>query len=130
MDLTKQESFFDMKLSIENNIIPLLGWLDLTVTHYYKLLEKDVNQGLSILHTTYLDFEDGEICAFIFYKDFAKELIKSIYIGKVEFISSTTDHLRPFGYNFYPLKRTKVKGIAYGSSCGEPEAVMLKTKKL
>ena len=120
----------NMKIELKSNTIPVLGWSDISECKCYEQLAKDINDGEEIIYNTIREFEDGELCAYIFYKDFEESKLHTVFTGRVEFIGRHPDHSAPFTYVFYPMKQIKVKGVGYCECCGEPEAVMLKTKKL
>lgn len=119
-----------MKVEFNNNIIPVLGWSDIGECKCYEQLAKDMNDDEEIIYNTIREFEDDELCAYIFYNDFDSGTLYTVFIGRVEFIGRHPDHSAPFVYVFYPMKQIKVKGVGYCKCCGEPEAVMLKSKKL
>jgi hypothetical protein len=119
-----------MKIELKSNTIPVLGWSDISECKCYEQLAKDMNDGEEIIYNTIEEFDDEELCAFIFYDDYSKRTVYSVFSGSVEFIGRHPDHSAPFVYVFYPLKKIKVKGVGYCECCGEPEAVMLKSKKL
>jgi len=119
-----------MKLKLKNNLIPVLGWCDLSECSCYKTLAKDMNDGESIIFNTIREFEDEELCVFIFYEEYDKRNLYSVFTGTVELIGRHPDHSAPLAYKFYPMKKVNIKGVGYCKCCGEPEAVMLKNKKL
>ncbi len=119
-----------MKIELSNDNIPVLGWSDISECKCYKQLAKDINDGEVIIYNTIKEFEEEELCAYIFYDDYSKQTIYAVYSGRVEFIGRHHDHSAPFAYVFYPMKKIKIKGVGYYKCSGEPEAVMLKSKKL
>ncbi|MBV6419628.1 MAG: hypothetical protein DAHOPDDO_00851 [Ignavibacteriaceae bacterium] len=119
-----------MKIELKSSILPVLGWSDVAECKCYEQLAKDMNDGEEIIYNTIREFEDDELCAYIFYNDFDSGTLYTVFIGRVEFIGRHPDHSAPFVYVFYPMKQIKVKGVGYCKCCGEPEAVMLKSKKL
>jgi hypothetical protein len=119
-----------MELKLNKNILPVLGWSDVSVCSYNKSLANEMNDGEVIIYNTSIDYEDDELCAFIFYDGYLNKKIYSVFTGKVEFIGGHTDHSAPLAYKFYPMKEVVIKGVGYCKCCGEPEEVMLKDKKL
>lgn len=119
-----------MKVKFNNNIIPVLGWSDVAECQCYKQLAKDMNDGEIIINNTIREFEDEELCAYIFYNDFDSGILYTVFIGRVEFIGRHPNHFAPLVYAFWPISSIKVKGVRYCKCCEEPEAVMLKSKKL
>ena len=119
-----------MKIEIKSNIIPVLGWSDVAECKCYEQLAKYMNDGEEIIYNTIRVLEDDELCAYIFYNDFDSGTIYEVFIGRVELIGLHPNHHAPLVYVFFPMKKIKVNGIGYCGCCGEPETVMLKTKKL
>lgn len=119
-----------MEIKFNSNIVPVLGWCDQSVCSFYKTLAEDINEDEIIICTTSIDFEDEDLCAFIFYDDYHNKNLYSVFTGTVEFIGRHPDHSAPFAYIFYPEKKVNIKGVGYCKCCGEPEEVMLKDKKL
>jgi hypothetical protein len=119
-----------MKIELKRNIIPVLGWSDISECKCYEQLAKDMDNGECIIYNTIKEFEDKELCAFIFYEEFEKGTLYTVFSGRVELIGRHPNHYVPFVYVFYPMKKIKIKGVGYCKCCDEPEAVMLKSKKL
>lgn len=119
-----------MNLEIKSSVLPVLGWSDISECKCYKQLAKDINDGEAIIYNTIREFEDEELCAYIFYEDYSSKTLYEVYSGKVEFLGRHPDHSAPFVYAFYPMKKIKIKGVGYCECCDEPEAVMLKNKKV
>lgn len=119
-----------MKIKLENSKIPVLGWSDISECKCYEQLAEDMNDGETIIYNTIEEFDDEELCAFIFYDDYSKRTVYSVFSGSVEFIGRHPDHDAPFAYIFYPDKEIIVESIGYCQCCGEPGKVILKSKKL
>jgi hypothetical protein len=119
-----------VKINLKSNILPVLGWADMSVSSYYVQLEKEMNDGTSITYNNLKDLIDGDISVFLFYEDYEKDKLHSIYSGEVRFVGLTANHLAPYTYEFYPSKRIEFTGIGYCKCCGVPDVVMVKSKKL
>ena len=119
-----------MNIELKSNKIPVLGWSDISECVCYKQLAKDMNDGDTIIYNTIRELEDEELCAYIFYNDFSKNKLHTVISGRVQFIGRHPDHSAPFAYVFYPLNKVKISSVEYCKCCGEPEAVILKNKKL
>jgi hypothetical protein len=119
-----------MEIKLNNNIIPVLGWCDVSECSCYEALAEDMNVGESIIFNTPREFEDGQLCAFMFYFEFNKQNLHSVFSGTVKFIGRHPDHEAPFAYIFYPEKKVNIKGVGYCKCCGKPEEVILKSKKV
>ena len=120
----------NMKIELKSNTLPVLGYSDLSKSKFYEQLEKDMQDGNPIFSNTVPELLDEEICAYIIYKDFEKGSISKVYSGRVEFVGIYPDHRAPFACVFFPMKKVDVKDISYCKSCGRPDTVILKTKKL
>ena len=119
-----------MKLEINKDHLPVLGWCETSVCSYYEQLAEDVRDGQSIIYNSDKDFDDDELCAFIFYYEYSKKTVSVVYSGKVEYLGRYPDHSAPYAYVFYPEKEIKVSSIGYCECCGEPGRVILESKKL
>lgn len=119
-----------MKIEFESKIIPVLGWSDLAECKFYKHLAQDMNDGEEIIYNTIRELEDDGLCAYIFYTDYSNKTLYSIYIGRIHFIGRHPDHSAPFAFVFSPLKKVKVSSVGYCDCCGEPQTVILNSKKL
>jgi hypothetical protein len=93
-----------MKLNISNGHLPVLGYRDMSECSCYEQLAEDMENGEIIIYNTIEEFEDEELCAFIFYDDYSKRTVYSVFSGKVEFIGRHPDHEAPFAYIFIPDK--------------------------
>ena len=119
-----------MKIEFNNNIIPVLGWSDVTECKCYEQLAKDMDNGDCIIYNTITEFEDEELCAYIFFEDYEKGTLSKVFSGRVELLGRHPNHYAPLVYVYYPMTKIKIKGVGYGKDSDEPEAVMLKSKKL
>ncbi|MEB2296486.1 MAG: hypothetical protein OZ930_08195 [Ignavibacteria bacterium] len=119
-----------MKIEFESKIIPVLGWSDLAECKCYKHLAQDMNEGEEIIYNTRRELEDDGLCAYIFYKNYPKRILYSVHIGRIHFIGRHPDHSAPFVFVFNPLKKVEVECVGYCECCGEPQTVILKSKKL
>ena len=119
-----------MKIELKSNIIPVLGWSDISECNCYKHLAQDINEGEDIIYNTIRELEDGGLCTYIFYQDYSVRTLYSVYIGRSHFIGRHPDHSAPFAFVFSPLKKIEVSSVGYCECCGEPETVILKSKKL
>ena len=60
-----------MEIKLKSNIIPVLGWCDISECNCYNAIAKDMNDGEIIIYNTIIEFEEEELCAYIFYNDFS-----------------------------------------------------------
>ena len=81
-----------MKIKLESNIIPVLGWSDISECNCYKHLSQDINDGEDIIYNTIRELEDGGLCAYIFYQDYSVRTLYSVYIGRSHFIGRHPNH--------------------------------------
>ena len=119
-----------MNIELKSNKIQVLGWSDVSECSCYKRLAKDMIDGDSIIYNTIKEFEDEERCVYLFFEDYSKRTLYKAISGRVEFIGRHPDHSAPFAYVFYPLKEIRVSSIGYCKCCGEPDVVILQSKKL
>jgi len=119
-----------MEIKLNSNIVPVLGWCDVSECSCYEALAEHMNDGETIIYNTPREFEDGDVCAFMFYDEYDKRNIHSVLTGTVKFIGRHPDHSAPFTYIFSDAKKVNVKGVGYCKCCGKPEVVVLKNKKL
>jgi len=75
-----------MNIELKSNRIPVLSWSDLSDCNCYRQLAKDMNDGDIIIYNTITEFEDEELCVYIFYNDFSKNKLHTVISGRVQFI--------------------------------------------
>ena len=119
-----------MKIELKSNPIPVLGWSDLAEDHCYVHLAEGVQYGLSIICNTHKKLNEDELCAFIFYNEYSKRTLYKVFSGTVEELGIFPNHLAPNAYKFYPEKEIIISSIGSCPDCGEPEVVILESKKL
>jgi hypothetical protein len=119
-----------MKLKISNDHLPVLGWCEISECPCYEQLAEEVRDGQSIIYNSDKDLDDDELCAFIFYDEYSKGTLHSVFSGRVNSIGHYPDHTAPYAYAFYPEKEIKINSIGYCKCCGGPGEVILKSKKL
>jgi hypothetical protein len=114
-----------MKKEIKKNLLPVLGWCEVSECPCYEGLAEDVRNGQSIIYKSDKDFYDEELCAFIFYYEYP-ESVYGIYSGRVNYLGRYPDHSTPFTYVYTPEKEVKIKSVGYNKDSGEPQVVILK----
>ena len=119
-----------MTVELKNNHLPVLGWCEVSECGCYAQLAEDVGNGECIIYSSDKEFDENELCAFIFYYEFSKKTVYIVYSGKVEYLGRYPDHSAPNAYAFYPDKEIKISNIGHCKCCGEPGEVILKSKKL
>jgi hypothetical protein len=119
-----------MNIEIKSSRMPVLGWSDISECNCYKRLAKDMIDGDVIIYNTIREFEEEELCVYIFYNNFSKQKLHMVISGRVQFIGRHPDHSAPFTYVFYSLNKVKVSSVDYCKCCGHPDEVILNNKKL
>lgn len=119
-----------MNIELKSNKIPVLGWSDVSECNCYKRLAKDMIDGDVIIYNTIREFEEEELCVYVFYINFSKKKLHTVISGRVQFIGRHPDHSAPFTYVFFPLSKVKVSSVGYCKCCGDPDEVILESKKL
>ena len=119
-----------MKIALKENCLPVLGWLDMSADMFSEYLAEEVSDGNEIVFNTYKKFKEDELCTFILYKDRSKKIVYKVMTGTAEYLGLYPDKSAMLTYAFYPNNSIKVNGIKSCAHCGNPEIVVLKTKKL
>ena len=119
-----------MKLKINNDYIPVLGWCETSECPCYEQLAEDLRNGHMIIYNSIREFDDDELCTFIFYDEYHKNTLYAAFSGTVEFLGQHPDHSAPFAYAFYPEKEIMISCVGKCPDCGDPEVTILKSKKL
>jgi hypothetical protein len=95
-----------MNLEINNGHLPVVGYCDIAESNFYELLAEDMRDGMSLICNTEKDLED-EKCSYIFYNEYCERT-----------------------YRFFPDKEIKISSIGHCPDCGEPQDVILESKRL
>lgn len=119
-----------MKLKLKSNLIPVLGWCDISDCQCYEQLVEEMSNGDSIIYNTDIDLDEDELCAFIFYADYSKKTVYAIFSGTAEYLGRHIDHSAPLTYVFYPGKKIKPRVVGYDKDSRHPKVVILKAKKV
>ena len=119
-----------MKIELKENCLPVLGWLDMSADMFSEYLAEEVRDGNEIVFNTYKKFKEDELCAFVLFKDRSKKLTYKIMGGTAKYLGVYPDKSAMLAYAFCPTNELKVTGIKSCAHCGNPEIVVLKTKKL
>jgi hypothetical protein len=114
-----------MKKEIKKNLLPVLGWCEVSECPCYGELAEDVRSGQSIIYNSDKEFDDDELCAFIFYYEYP-ESVYVVYSGKVNYLGHYPDHSTPFAYVFTPQREVKIKAVGSCKECNDPQVVVLK----
>ncbi len=119
-----------MKIELKSNLIPVLGWCDVSECPCYEHLAEEVRDGNSIICNSDKELDDYELCAFIFYNESSKSTYRVVFSGIVEYMGRHPDHSTPFVYAFYPEKEIKVSCFGYDEEGDAPQVLIMKSKKL
>jgi hypothetical protein len=119
-----------MTVELKNSHLPVLGWRETSEFSFYEQLAEGVQYGLSIICNTHKNLNENELCAFIFYSEYSKRTIYKVFSGTVEELGIFPNHLAPSAYRFHPEKEIKISSIGNCPNCGDPEVVILESKKL
>jgi hypothetical protein len=118
-----------MNLEINNGHLPVVGYCDIAESNFYELLAEDMRDGMSLICNTEKDLED-EKCSYIFYNEYCERTVYAVFSGTVEFLGYYPDDSLPYAYRFFPDKEIKISSIGHCPDCGEPQDVILESKRL